>query len=660
MTDIGPDDLLAGLNQSQLDSVTASGGPVVVLAGAGSGKTRVLTRRIAYRCLTAETDPRRVLALTFTRKAAGELRSRLSTLGLRDGVVAGTFHGVALTQLRARWAERGIDPPQMLDRKIGFVANLMGRRGGADVLDVVSEIEWARARLIEPERYGNAARAAGRTPPLEDAEMADLMVRFAQEKRRRRLVDFDDLLALAARDLRADPDYAEAVRWRHRHLYVDEFQDVNPLQFELLSQWRGDRTDVFVVGDPNQAIYGWNGADPSLLRNFARNEPTAAVINLDDNYRSSPQILTMGRAALGPRARVMKAHRADGAVPTISAYADDIAEAEGIAVMVRQAGSVSSRWSDQAVLVRTNAQLVLIEQALTARGIPVRVKGGESPLRSREVRVQLDVMARATDLAAAVSALDEELGSPPEDQTRGEADRRQNLAALSRLVHEYMTIDPEPTGTGLMAWIATLSADEVTGDGDAVELATFHGAKGLEWPVVHVAGLERGFVPIGYAKTNEQLDEEQRLLYVAVTRAESELHLSWAASRTFGTNVRNRQPSLWLEQLQQAVDHLKAGHRPVDWKLKLNQARKQAKPRSKPSTADDDPVFVSLRTWRSGVAKAANVPAYVVFNDQTLRAIAAAKPTSKSRLAGVSGIGPVKLERYGDQVLDIVSQATSD
>ncbi len=659
MVDTGPDDLLAGLNQAQLDAVTACGGPVVVLAGAGSGKTRVLTRRIAYRCMTADTDPRRVLALTFTRKAAGELRSRLGSLGMRDDVVAGTFHGIALTQLRSRWAERGIDPPQMLDRKIGFVANLMGRRGGADVLDVVGEIEWARARMIEPERYGNAARAAGRTLPLEDDQMAELMVRFAQEKRRRRVVDFDDLLALAARDLRADPDYAEAVRWRHRHLYVDEFQDVNPLQFDLLSLWRGQRTDVFVVGDPNQAIYGWNGADPSLLRNFARNEPSAAVINLDDNYRSTPQVLTLGRAALGPRARMMAAHRPDGAVPTISAYADDVAEAEGIAVMVRQAASVSSRWSDQAVLVRTNAQLVLIEQALTARGIPVRVKGGESPLRSREVKVQLDVLARAIDLGAEIGALDEELASPPEEQTRGEADRRQNLAALSRLVHEYMTIDPEPTGTGLMAWIATLSADEVTGDADAVELATFHGAKGLEWPVVHVAGLERGYVPIGYAKTNEQLDEEQRLLYVAVTRAESELHLSWAANRTFGTNVRNRQPSPWLDQLQHAVDHLQAGHRPMDWKLKLNQARKQVKPRFKPSD-DDDPVFTSLRAWRSGVAKAANVPAYVVFNDQTLRSIAASKPTSKARLAGVAGVGPVKLERYGDQVLDIVAQAVGD
>ncbi len=648
---------MAGLNQAQLEAVTVEGGPVVVMAGAGSGKTRVLTRRIAYRSMQGETDPRRVLALTFTRKAAGELRSRLVALGLRDGVVAGTFHGVALTQLRARWAERGVDPPQILDRKVGFVANLMGRRGGTDVLDVLGEIEWARARLVEPEQYGVAAQRAGRTLPLDADSMAELMVRFAQEKRRRRVVDFDDLLALAVRDMRADRAYAEGIRWRHRHLYVDEFQDVNPLQNQLLTQWRGDRPDVFIVGDPNQAIYGWNGADPSLLKDFGQREPEATVIHLDDNYRSSPQILTMGRAALGPRARSMKPHKPDGPVPTISAYADDVAEAEGIAVMVRQSASVSTRWADQAVLVRTNAQLVPIEQALRARGIPVRVKGGESPLRSREVKVRLDVLARAVDVQAAAAELDAELDSTPDEQTRGEIDRRQNLAALSRLVHDYFSIDPEPTGTGLAAWVATLSADEVVGDGDAVELATFHGAKGLEWPVVHVAGLERGFIPIGYAKTNEQLDEEQRLLYVAITRAETELHLSWAAQRTFGNNTRNRQPSPWLEHLSDAVRHLKAGHRPLDWKAKIRETRKHVTPRFKAD--DNDPVFAGLRTWRSSTARAANVPAYVVFNDQTLRAIATTKPTSKSKLAGVSGVGPVKLERYGDQILKIVAEASS-
>jgi DNA helicase-2/ATP-dependent DNA helicase PcrA len=268
------DRLLAGLNESQMQAVTESGGPLVVLAGAGSGKTRVLTRRIAWRVLNGETDPNRVLTLTFTRKAAAELRDRQRQLGLRDRIPAGTFHGIALTQLRQRWTERRTIPPTLLDRKVRFVAQLVGQRKGVEITDIVSEIDWARARLIEPDQYHDAALRAGRTPPIPPENLAELMVRYQQEKRRKRLVDFDDLLTLAIRDLRADPDYAAAIRWRHRHFYVDEFQDVNPLQYALLREWQGDRPDLFLVGDPNQAIYGWNGADPELLRKMADAEPT--------------------------------------------------------------------------------------------------------------------------------------------------------------------------------------------------------------------------------------------------------------------------------------------------------------------------------------------------------------------------------------------------
>ncbi|MGI9594538.1 MAG: UvrD-helicase domain-containing protein, partial [Acidimicrobiales bacterium] len=273
--------LLDGLNESQIEAVTTTGGPMVVLAGAGSGKTRVLTRRIAWRIVNGETDPNRVLTLTFTRKAAAELRERQRQLGLRDRVPAGTFHGIALTQLRQRWTERRTIPPALLDRKVRFLAQLTSQRKGVEITDVVAEIDWARARLIEPANYHNEALRAGRTPPLSGDELAALMVRYQQEKRRKRLVDFDDLLMLAIRDLRADADYAAAVRWRHRHFYVDEFQDVNPLQFALLKEWLGDRDDLFLVGDPNQAIYGWNGADPRLLEDMAEHA-ASTVIELND------------------------------------------------------------------------------------------------------------------------------------------------------------------------------------------------------------------------------------------------------------------------------------------------------------------------------------------------------------------------------------------
>ncbi|MCP3991458.1 MAG: ATP-dependent helicase, partial [Actinomycetia bacterium] len=351
-------DLLAGLNQAQVDAVTTAGGPVAVLASAGSGKTRVLTRRIAWRVAEDQTDPNRVLALTFTRKAANELRQRMKTLGLRDQVAAGTFHATALLQLRQHWAERKITPPTLLDRKIRFVAKLLPRSPRVDAADVTAEIDWARARLVAPEHYGAAAPEAGRTPPIPAEAITEVMVRFQQEKQRRRLVDFDDLLMLAIRDLRADKSYAEAIRWRYRHLYVDEYQDVNPLQNELLTEWRGPSNDLFVVGDPNQAIYGWNGADPNLLGRFVRREPAATIIELNTNYRSSPQILSL--AASLTNAQTLEANRGDGPSPTITAYADDEAEADGIAQRVREAHSVAGSWSDQAVLVRTNAQLLQI------------------------------------------------------------------------------------------------------------------------------------------------------------------------------------------------------------------------------------------------------------------------------------------------------------
>ncbi|MDA3040289.1 MAG: ATP-dependent DNA helicase UvrD2 [Actinomycetota bacterium] len=663
--------LLDGLNERQYAAVTHTGGPLVVMAGAGSGKTRVLTRRIAHRVVIGDTDPRRVLALTFTRKAAAELRTRLRHLGLRDDVVAGTFHGVALTQLRQRWAERGITPPAILDRKYRFVSQLMGRRPGVEPLDVVSEIEWARARLVSPEQYPVAAELAGRTSPLPPAELAELIHRFAQEKRQRRVVDFDDLLALAARDLLVDPDYAAAVRWRHRHLYVDEFQDVNPLQHELLKAWRGQSSDLFVVGDPNQAIYGWNGADPNLLRTFTRREPDATVIDLTDNYRSTPQILGAAFAALGGRGGQMTANRSDGPLPTITAYASDHDEARGIAEAIRAAKTVDRPWADQAVLVRTNAQLVPIEQALVTAGVPTRVRGGSGPLATPEVKAELRVLGRSGgNLLDALRELDENLAlaaSKTDDLAAADIERNQNVDALSRLAHDYLTIDPSPTGPGLLAWVTTIAAGDVHLDHDAVELATFHGAKGLEWPIVYLAGLEQGFVPISHARTAEQIAEEQRLLYVGVTRAEHTLSLSWAAERTFGTRPAKRQPSPHLGALQAAIQRLDRGRWSVDWQTQVSRSRhalgtETAPTRPvtpfEPATTPEDQVLAALQAWRRNRARAADVPAFVIFTDQTLRALVQRMPANRAQLAATPGVGAVKLDRYGDELLDLLRQST--
>jgi len=673
---VDSDALLGGLNASQLEAVTTPRSPVAVLAGAGSGKTRVLTRRIAWRIATEETDPARVLALTFTRKAAAELRHRLRALGLRDEVTAGTFHGVALLQLRQRWAERNIAPPTLLNRKTRFVARLLssssGRTRRVDALDVVAELDWARARLVGPGDYAAAAAAAGRTPPIPAEQIGELLARYQQEKQRKRLVDFDDLLMLALRDLRTDPHYAEAMRWRYRHLYVDEFQDVNPLQYELLSQWRGSRPDLFVVGDPNQAIYGWNGADPNLLRGFVRRESGATVIELSDNYRSSPQVLTLAASLV--RGKAMTANRSDGPVPTITAHPDDRAEAEGIADRLREAHSVAGAWSDQAVLVRTNAQLVLIEQVLAEASIPTRLRGGSGPLATPEVRTELKVLAGpGVDLAAALGDLDDRLAEPLPTETVAAIERRANLAAFARLVQDYLASDPLPTGPGLEAWIGTLQAGDVHVDDDAVDLVTFHAAKGLEWDVVHLAGLEEGFVPIAYAVTGAQLAEEKRLLYVAITRARSELHLSWSAERTFTNTPVSRRASPHLGPLADAIARLGVGpaHR-IDWRAQLAKSRRSLAAAAPPAVngpnaggageatatteGESAAVFEALRRWRQRRARAADVPPHVVFTDHTLRAIATAQPATKARLASMPGMRPAKLQRYGDDLLRVIAQ----
>src|SRR3954469_14083076 len=277
------------LNPEQRRAVVTEASPLCILAGAGSGKTRVLTRRIAHRIAVGSAEPDRVLALTFTRKAAGELGSRLRTLGVRDRVAAGTFHAVAYAQLRRRWADRGESEPALLDRKARLLAPLIRNRD-VQAADVASEIEWAKARMVNPSAYEHEARSAGREPPMALAEVAEVYRRYEVEKNRRGLVDFDDLLFRTARAIEEDADFAAAQRWRFRHLFVDEFQDVNPVQFRLLMAWLGDRLDLCVVGDPNQAIYAWNGADASYLTNFRRHFPTAEVVRLDDNYRSSPEI----------------------------------------------------------------------------------------------------------------------------------------------------------------------------------------------------------------------------------------------------------------------------------------------------------------------------------------------------------------------------------
>ncbi|HZQ26182.1 MAG TPA: ATP-dependent helicase [Acidimicrobiales bacterium] len=495
-----------GLDDAQREAVTTTAAPLCILAGAGSGKTRVLTRRIAHRITEGTADASHVLAVTFTRKAAGELRSRLVRLGVRDRVAAGTFHALALAQLQHWWDAQGKRPPAIMERKRRMLERL-----GLPA-SVGSQIEWAKARMLTPADVG-------------DPFVADAFQRYEDEKRKRGVVDFDDLLLLCAQALEGDRAFAEAQRWRFRHLFVDEFQDVNPAQFRLLQAWLGDRPDLCVVGDPNQAIYGWNGADPELLARFPSRFPGATVVRLDGNYRSTAQIVAAAAAVLPPAAGRSRAMvDIEGPVPVVAACRSEADEAAHVVREARLAHRPGRAWSQIAVLARTNAQLEPLAQALRAAGIPC-----QRPWSSTA--------------AAGVEGL---RAAPP--RVRLASYRHEVEGEMAVAVDDYLAIEPDATVADFLAWLPGSGMGEVTQAADAVHLTTFHRAKGLEWEVVFAVGLEAGLMPLASPEEPAALEEERRLLYVALSRATRELHCTWAEQRAVGAGgkpmARTRSPFL--------------------------------------------------------------------------------------------------------------------
>jgi DNA helicase-2/ATP-dependent DNA helicase PcrA len=670
------DPLLDGLDDAQREAVTTRATPLAILAGAGAGKTRVLTRRIAWQARHAHIDPAHTLAVTFTRKAAGELGGRLTRLGVRRQVAAGTFHSIALAQLR-RWCEDRDRPmPKLLDRKGRLLVPMLPGRGGERGLlaaEVAAEIEWAKARLIAPDGYQVAAEAARRSPPRPPAEIAVLFERYERERRRRRLVDFDDLITWCADALESDAEFQAAQRWRFQHLFVDEFQDANPAQFRLVRAWLGERTDLCVVGDGDQAIYGFAGADASYLTEFVDHFRDAAVVRLGTNYRSSPQVVAAATAVLtttGGRAAV-RSSRPEGPLPVVRSYPSDEAEAEAVARALRREHAPGTPWSSAAVLYRTNAQSALFEEALRREGIPFRIRGGGRFLDRPEVQVALDTLREQSrsrpgiPFAGHLEALTESAAGAPEE-------RREHVEELGRLGRDYLAADGgDGSLAGFLEFLQTAlrAGDDTGGAGaDAVELLSFHRAKGLEFDTVFVVGVETGLVPIVHAETPPERSEELRLLYVALSRAERHLRVSWAQKRTVGMRTYRRTPSPWLAAIEETLaasrTPTRAGASQEERGRGIVAARERvagAKARSgAPPARGVDPksseLLGALLEWRRNLARASGVPAYVIFHDSTLEAVARDRPRSRGDLLTIPGIGPVKVERHGQALLELVGR----
>jgi DNA helicase II / ATP-dependent DNA helicase PcrA len=523
------DRALADLTDGQRSAVLSPSGALCIVAGAGSGKTRVLTLRVARRIRDGSAEADHTAVCTFTRKAAHELRHRLRRYGVAvstpataagvptPGVRAGTLHQLALTMLRRHALDSGAPAPAVAEHRFRILQGLVTDPTTAALVD--AEIGWAKSRCLTPETYAERAGQAERALSMPLDQVAAAFASYELALRRRQSLDLDDVLIRSADLLLEDASFAEGVRWRYRHFSVDEFQDVNPAQFRLVRALTGDRDDLCVVGDPNQAIYGWNGADPSLLTNLPGLVAGMQVVRLDENHRSTPQVVAAAVAALGPAAVAPpRSATPDGPLPVVTTYDDDATEAEGVAARLIEWSEDGRPWSDQAVLARTHDQLAVVGRALARAGIPYRIApGAEAP-----------------------------------DGGRGRS-----------------------TGSGPRRGVTPEGAEE------AVELATFHRSKGLEWGAVCVVGLEDGFVPIVYASSTPARDEERRLLYVALTRASDHLHCSWARSRRMGAGRQvDRQPSPWLAAVARVsrtgsgrLTKKEAGDRIAEMRTALGTAR---------------------------------------------------------------------------------------
>ncbi len=673
VTAVDSENLLEGLTDPQRAAVETSAAPLCIQAGAGAGKTRVLARRIAYRVANGTADPNHILALTFTRKAAGELTGRLQSLGVRDRVATGTFHAVAYAQLRQYWRDRGEPAPTLLDSKARLLGRLApGRPEVADapIAQLAGEIEWAQARLISPADYESASEDAGRRPPVSPAALASLFARYETEKRRCRLADFDDLLSRCAAAVEGDAAFGAAQRWKWRHLFVDEFQDVNPLQYRLLCAWLGTSDDLCVVGDPHQAIYGWNGADPDLLRHLPRHRPGTTVIRLDVNHRCSPQVVAAAAAVLGPPGSELRSLRPDGPPPAVRSYPTDQAEAEGVATELRRAHAEGVPWSQMAVLMRTNAQAAAFEASLRAAKVPYQLASGAGLVGHRVVRdalAQLSTRQR-TPFAVVVADLGAMAAGDEPVASDDQVGDRVALNGLLGLARSYEGMDDGATTEGFLTWLRSMSrgVDRDLPAVEAVTVSSFHRAKGLEWRAVWVTGLEQGLVPIGSVTAGPAADEERRLLYVALTRAERDLHCSWAEGRRLGGRLVPREPSPWLDAVVSTIDRsvaFPAAGAPESWRERLTTERERLRrsrrpPAFGPSAGQPEPdpaVVESLRLWRSRAARAAGVPGSVLLHDRTLFALALAQPTTIEGLLAVPGMGGVKASRYGDALLAAVA-----
>lgn len=671
-----PDPILDALDPDQRAVAECVQGPLVVIAGAGTGKTRAITHRIAHAARTGAADPRATLAVTFTTRAAGEMRARLAQLGV-EGVQARTFHSAALKQVQYFWPRAyGVELPPVSESRHSLVAEAASRQRLAPetalVRDLGQEVTWAKVSNVTAGEYPALARASGREVSGVEAEVvARVLTEYESVKRLRGVIDFEDILLCTVALLHEHPEVAAQVRERYRHFTVDEYQDVSALQESVLQAWLGDRDDVCVVGDPAQSIHAYAGARPDFLTGFAARHPGARTVRLVRDYRSTPEVVALANRVLGSDTPLV-GQRASGPAPVFEGHTTPTEEARAIVAWLQGRAAAGTPWREMAVLFRTNAQSPAIEAALAEAGVPYRVRGSDRFYERPEIRRALRLLAAHAQLrpddpgAAGVRAVLEGAGWAPEEPGGAGRSREEweSLAALVDLADEVTAEAPEATLADVVAELDERAQRREAPQGQGVTLSTLHAAKGLEWDAVALAGIAEGSVPFVLATTPQALAEERRLLHVGITRAREHLRLSWA--RTGGPGHFARPMSRFLAGLTPGTTRSAPPRAPRPTGTALTQrcrgcggslgsaAERKLGRHEACRPAADETLVQALTAWRAGVA--GDGPAFLVLTDATLTAVAERRPRTVGELAAIPGVGQARAHRHARQLLALLAQ----
>ena len=531
------DEILAALDPDQRAVALASRGPVCVIAGAGTGKTRAITHRIAYAAAIGTIDPQKVLALTFTAKAAGEMRARLRSLGVPQ-VAARTIHSAALKQLLYFWPSVfGGRTPDLMTTKTGFLTEAINRAGLSEAIrvtnrelmrDIASEIEWAKVSQVAPSDYIDEISKRMQKPRVLPEQMVQIYTAYETVKKQELAIDFEDVLLLCAAMLEEEREVRERVQDQYRYFTIDEYQDISPVQQRLINAWLGKRNDICVVGDPAQTIYSFAGATPVFLNTFTQRFPDAEVIRLSTGYRSTPEITFAANALLrhGAMGQELVAQNDHGSKPSVIGYSDETAEVAGVLEEITQLLAAGTVPHEVAILARTNSQLKSVERAMMKLNLPYQVRSTERFFDRREVRDFLSEVRKASVIPAEGQGWIDELRTLAQPYLTGEA-----IDGIAGLLHLARELDDDDNFTpktlrGYLREVEDRVQQNNPPTMPVITLATLHAAKGLEWERVFLIGASDGQLPVADAS----IDEERRLFYVGITRAKADLHISYRKS----------------------------------------------------------------------------------------------------------------------------------